>query len=152
MHRLYAIAGLILILLLWVHPTGAQGGGHVYIPSLMLDQPLMIVPLGDRAWDTSGLSLGVGWLTDTNWIGDNWGRVVLAGHSYGVFESLPDLQPGDMVVLWDAQQVVRYEVISAQVVPVTEVVWVLPTTAPTLALITCEGDTWRRVVVANRLP
>lgn len=146
-----------LLALLWLAvwltvapPAAAQDGGHVYIPRLSLSGELVTVPIVGRAWDTSRLGAGIGWMDHTNWIDDGWGRVVIGAHSYGAFRDLDSIQVGDMVVLWDGESVVRYEVVSTQIVQVSEIDWVMPTTAPTLALITCAGAQ-RRVIVARQL-
>lgn len=154
MHHQQALAGLVLTaLLLWLAvapPAAAQDGGRVYIPRLALAGELVTVPIHARAWDTTVLGDGIGWLDHTNWIDDGWGRVVLAGHADGAFRNLAAVEQGDMVVVWDGDTIVRYEIVSEQVVEVTAIGWILPTTAPTLTLITCAGDA-RLVVVAHQL-
>lgn len=150
MRKAWIVTVLVAVWLAFAPPAAAQDGGRVYIQRLSLAAPLVTVPIVDRAWDTRTLGQGVGWMDHTNWIDDGWGRVVIGAHSYGAFRDLAAVEPGDMVVVWDNDTLVRYEVMSEQVVQVSDIDWVMPTTAPTLALVTCAG-TQRLVVVARQM-
>lgn len=123
--------------------------GYVIIPAIGLYYPVYSVPIVDHAYSEAALAHRVGWLEGTSWIHDGWGRVVLAGHSYGVFTGLTQISQGDRVIVGDSGGAVEYFITTWQIVSVYDTSWLYATEKNTLLLITCEGDQ-RRVIQAER--
>jgi LPXTG-site transpeptidase (sortase) family protein len=93
---------------------------------------------------------GAAWLEGTAWLDYDWARIVLVGHTPGVFNRVHELQLGDLIILSDIGGVEWYAVELTQLATVDDVHWLMPTDTETLTLITCEG-TMRRVVQAKRI-
>lgn len=117
--------------------------GYIEIPSISLFRPIYFIPLENRNYDLTelGFALGtVGHLDQTTWIHEDWGRVVLVGHTPGAFSDLPEVNIGDMILVWDTEGAVQYIVTAQHLVDVTETKWLGPTNYPSLLLMTCYGD------------
>ena len=154
-HHFRTLCGIGLLIVSLFAPLSvnaqAENGpvGYVIIPALDLYHPVYFVPIIDHAYSEDALIRRVGWLQGTSWIHDDWGRVVLAGHSYGVFTDLNLLRAGDRVIVGDSAGAVVYRVTGWQIVGVDDTTWLQPTSEPTLLLITCS-DANRLVVYAEK--
>ena len=153
MPRKLALLVAVSILTSAISPVLAQRDdapvGYVIIPALDLYRPVYFVPIIDHAYSEEAIARRVGWLEGTSWIHDDWGRVVLAGHSYGVFIDLDLLRAGDEIIIGDGTGAVVYRVTGWQIVSVNDTAWLQPTDAPTLLLITCS-DANRLVMYAEK--
>lgn len=123
--------------------------GWVSIPAIGLFRPIYEVPLVDHEWDLTALGNGVSHLGGTNWIDDDWGRVVLAGHTPGAFEQINTLGIGDEIVISDWDYMAIYRVIATYYESDLSNIDILaPSITPSLLLITCEGA-GRRIVISE---
>ena len=82
---------------------------------------------------------GVQWLDDSAWL-DHDGRVVLAGHTPGVFNDLHLVKQGDQIIIYDDQHVNAYEVTGVFTAKVSEVEWLRKSSEPRVLIITCSGE------------
>lgn len=82
------------------------------------------------------LRLGAGHLADTPWPGQP-GNVVIAGHRDTIFRPLRNVRAGDLVDITTESTVAHYQVVSARIVPPTDLSVLSPTDGNTLTLITC---------------
>lgn len=117
--------------------------GVIYIPAINLDEPIYIIaPVIDNVYDEFDqyvIGDGVQWLSDTAWIATS-GRVVLAGHTPGVFEHLERLVIGDQIVIYDSRDVASYIVTGIFRAKPSEYQWLRESSEDKLLVITCDGD------------
>ncbi len=130
-------------------PTpGPQQAIRIQVPAIGVDAPVV---LGDT-WEQ--LKKGVGQHLGTGNPGLP-GNVVLSAHNdvFGeIFRDLDQLQPGDQVILFTAQQQYVYIVTGSAIVEPTYVEVMAPTAEPTVTLVSCYPylvDTKRIVVFAE---
>lgn len=117
--------------------------GHIYIPAINLSAPVLaITPVIDNVYDEFdqyAIGDGVQWLSDTAWI-DAPGRVVLTGHTPGVFGHLDRLVIDDQIVIYDSRDVVSYIVTGVFRAKPSEYQWLRESSEDKLLVITCDGD------------
>ncbi|MBI4731197.1 MAG: class D sortase [Chloroflexi bacterium] len=130
-------------------PTSAPGQAlRIQIPAIGVDATVV---QGDN-WEQ--LRKGVGQHLGTGNPGQP-GNVVLSAHNDfagEIFRDLDELQPGDQVILFTAQQQFVYIVTGSAIVEPTQVEVMAPTAAPTTTLISCYPyliDNKRIVVFAQ---
>ncbi len=115
-------------------PTSAPGQAlRIQIPAIGVDATVV---QGDN-WEQ--LRKGVGQHLGTGNPGQS-GNVVLSAHNDfagEIFRDLDELQPGDQVILFTAQQQFVYIVTGSAIVEPTQVEVMAPTAAPTATLISC---------------
>ena len=122
---------------------------RLQIPALNVDASVL------HGTDWEQLKLGVGHSVGTANPGER-GNLVLAAHNdvYGeLFRYLDQLNPGDEVITYAGQQRYRYVIIGSRIVKPTQVEVMLPTSEPTLTLISCYPyliDT-ERIIVFGQL-
>jgi LPXTG-site transpeptidase (sortase) family protein len=103
---------------------------------------------------------GVGWMLGSA-VPGALGNMVLFGHAggtYGVFERLHELAPGDELSVTTHNGALRYRVVSVAETTPDDVAALLPSDTATATLITCSGP-WdaalqtnvRRLIVVARL-
>ncbi len=109
--------------------------GTLYIPAINLTEPIYPVPLTGGEYI---IGAGVQWLDDSAWI-DHAGRVVLAGHTPGVFDDLHRVERGDQIVMFDERTISIYEVTGVFLAKVSEVEWLRVSSEPKILIITCSG-------------
>jgi sortase A len=133
-------------------PTpGPQQAVRIQIPAIGVDAPVV---QGD-SWEQ--LKKGVGQHLGSGNPGQP-GNVVLSAHNdvFGeIFRDLDQLQPGDQVILFTAQQQYVYVVTGSAIVEPTYVEVMAPTADPTVTLISCYPylvDNKRIVVFAKLQP
>lgn len=131
-------------------PTPAPGQAvRIQIPAIGVDASIV---QGDN-WEQ--LRKGVGQHLGTGNPGQR-GNVVLSAHNDfagEIFRDLDELQPGDQVILFTAQQQFVYTVIGSAIVEPIQVEVMAPTTDPTVTLISCYPyliDN-KRIIVFARL-
>lgn len=144
-----------LLLVVWVLalaigalPAAAQDGGSkgvLYIPAIDLIACVVDAPIVNRAHVIPDRD--VGHLAGTAWLDDDWARIVLAGHTPGVFERLDELRRGDVIWLFDQGRAERYVVVLMTLTDISDWDWLAPTDDETLTLITCTEDETRRLIV-----
>lgn len=132
---------------------------HIQAPAIELDAS--VVPIGTKmekgqlVWETA--KWAVGHHQGSANPGDS-GNIVLSGHirspikkEGNVFNRLPKLPIGELIVLHTEQGEYRYRVVDRRIVEPQEIEWMGPTAISTLTLITCYPD-WiyshRLVVIA----
>lgn len=127
-------------------PTpGPQQAARIEIPAINIDAQIV------EGTDWEALKKGVGHYLGTANPGER-GNVVLAAHNdiYGEwFRDLDQLEPGDEVIVYTANQRYRYVVTGTRIVEPTAVEVMDPTRAPAVTLISCYPylvDTQRIVV------
>ena len=117
--------------------------GVIYIPAINLIEPITaIVPFVDNAYDEYDqyvIGDGVQWLGDSAWI-DHGGRVVLAGHTPGVFGDLYLVEKGDQIVIFDDRAINTYEVTGVFIAQPSEKEWLRESSEPKILIITCSGE------------
>jgi LPXTG-site transpeptidase (sortase) family protein len=115
----------------------------IYIPAINLIETVTITaPVIDNYYDEFDqyvIGDGVQWLSDSAWI-DFDGRVVLAGHTPGVFDDLHLVEKGDQIVMVDAHRVVIYEVSGVFTAKASEKEWLRESSEPKILIITCSGE------------
>jgi len=150
------LALILLLVVAWlalnVPAATAQGGGStprgvLVIPAIRLAAPVHTAPLVDKSYVMP--DSGVVWLEGTAWIDMDWARVVLAGHTPGVFARLVELRAGDWIFIYSPQGSAAYQITGLHLTTLDDTTWLMPTDAPTLALITCRKD-FRLIVAAER--
>lgn len=124
--------------------------GWLIIPAISLYMPIGVLFVSGGTWDTTTLEYGLAHLDGMTWGRFDAGRTAIAGHSWGGFKDLAQVQVGDEVVLVPnnakAQALVVWRI---DIVPVSDVsLFTTPTDEWELVLITCEGD-FRRIVRAR---
>jgi LPXTG-site transpeptidase (sortase) family protein len=151
------------------HPIVGVIPDRLVIPSISLDAP--IVPTKVKKVDFEGQTyyqwiapnqLAVGWHDSSALLGLP-GNTVLNGHHnvYGkVFKDLVKLHEGDLINVYSGDQVFKYRVALAMLLPerfktltvrLENARWILPTDDERLTLITCwpaDSNTHRVVIVA----
>jgi len=144
MRKALCVSLFIMALVWYALPAAADSGDamRVYIPRIGLDAPVGECALVD-GYHTMGD--GVCHLEGTADIDDVWARVVLAGHTPGVFSDLVYVREGDQIMLWNSGAVEIYRVVLIAVTTVDDTRWLYPTEQETLTLITCAGD--RRLII-----
>jgi len=157
------IAFLILIVGFNAFPALANdAGAAISIPSIDVTAPIVTLPLRDlphgRTWDTSGLSMAVGYMEHTAWFGQG-GNVVLGGHSElgrgqaDIFYHLDQVAVGDEIIIRVGGDERRYVVANVFSVDENDVSIVRPTSQEQLTIMTCDlgsfdgGNYNSRVVV-----
>jgi LPXTG-site transpeptidase (sortase) family protein len=154
----YAAVTLLLTATLIPVPTVTaqeQAIGVLIIPRVDITTPITVAPLVtiDGLRQNAVPAHNAGWLDGSTWIYEDWGRVVLAGHTPGIFARLNELQLGDLIVVVGLEGAVRYSVVNIE----TDSRWNgalrPPTTPPTLQLITClfDGSEDRLIIEAIRI-
>ncbi len=136
----------------------------LFIPKAGIFAPIVRVYLDGHSWDVSKLGMNVGHLQGTTWLDNGPGNIVLSGHvemadgRAGVFATISELEPGDLVVLQNGADERRYAVTSLTTVAPDDLTPVYPTTNDQVTLITCGSynflqDSYleRIVVVAERV-
>jgi hypothetical protein len=117
---------------------------HIVIPAIGLFALITLSPLIAGRWaipDQDVAQLG-------GFEGDN-ARVVMAGHTPGVFDGLHTLHEGDWILLTGPQGTTRYYVDWIEYRPDNAVWWPDAETEGELMIITCEGE-GRRIIGAMR--
>ena len=141
------IAVLFIIVLCVFTPAQAQEPavrGWISIPSIWT----YAKPIVDDNWDLSDLGQGVAHLNTTNWIDDDWGRVVIAAHNPGAFSDIGNMTDGDLIALWDTDGYKVYIVYAIHKgVDPSEVRWLSATPEPTLVLLACWDNERTRIVI-----
>lgn len=155
MTRALALVCLMLLVMGLPGPGRAHAGackGWLSIPAIDLEVCIVTVPLERGEWHTEGLRDYAGWLEQTAWIHDATWRVVLTGHTPGLFGRLNQLEVGAIIVVTDDGGSVPYRVTGSLVTTPQDVQWVAPTAIHTLTLITCtDGIELRVIVNAERI-
>lgn len=133
-------------------PTpGPEQAIRIRIPSIGVDAPVVE---GD---DWESLKRGAGHHIGSANPGER-GNCIISAHNdiYGeIFRDLPKVQIGDVVEVYTARQVYRYQVSQIRIVDPTDVSVMYPTSTPVLTLISCYPygvDTHRIVVIAELIP
>lgn len=127
----------------------AQPGTRIVIPSINVDAPI------DEGTDWESLKFKVGHHPDTANPGER-GNMVLAAHNdvYGeIFRYLPDVPIGEIVMVYAGEQIFRYRITQRQFILPKQAEVMLPTTGPTLTLISCYPyliDT-HRIILSGEL-
>lgn len=119
--------------------------GTLIISDINLYEPIHSLPIENRTYDTSELNYGANFLEGTSWNDLEWGRTVIIGHTPGAFENLIQLEVGDRIILLTDLYSLEYYVGDIRVVAVEDTSWLMPTSVPTLTLITCYGN--QRLVI-----
>ncbi len=125
----------------WVDPAPAQPvpapaaapPRRIVIPSINVDAPVT------AGTDWESLKYRVGHHPGTANPGQR-GNMVLAAHNdvYGeIFRYLPDVPLGEIVTVYAGEQVYRYRITDRRIILPNQVEVMLPTTGPTLTLISC---------------
>ncbi|MBZ0316346.1 MAG: sortase [Anaerolineae bacterium] len=147
------IITLILIMAGVFGPAGAaQAEGErrwIHIPALGISQAVVTVPYDGYQWDTSRLGDGIGHLEYLDWL--DGGNTVLVGHNPGVFDSLDQLQVGDVLYLYDAADVYKFAVKEMFKVKETALWVYYSTQSQRLTLFTCWGQPDERGAYPDRL-
>lgn len=135
---------------------------RIVIRSIEVDSPIVEtgIVFEDGEWQWERPKNAVGHLRGTADPGQP-GNIVMAGHISSpirgegqVFKRLPEIQLGDLVVLYTPVRALEYQVVAKQVVLPSEVNVLNPTPDETLTLITCVPDliySHRLVVTARRV-
>jgi LPXTG-site transpeptidase (sortase) family protein len=130
------------------------------IPSIDLDAKVIpigvrIDPDGQLVWETAPFAVGHHQGSGTP--GDA-GNVVLSGHissprEGAVFNRLPDVEPGDGIVIASAERSALYRVVTALVVSPGAVEYIEPTDDAVATLVTCvpDGVYTQRLIVRAEL-
>lgn len=142
---IYGITVVLVILSAAGH-TRAGSDTHLYIPRIAFN-----ATIGECALVNGEYNIGAGvcHLEDTATIEEDWARIVLAGHTPGVFSDLVYVQTGDQIVIWNAESVEVYRVSVVMLTTVDDIQWLMPTETETLTLITCSNDL-RLIIHAER--
>lgn len=117
--------------------------GVIYIPAINLVETVTLTaPVVDNHYDEYDqyvIGDGVQWLSDSDWINTK-GRVVLAGHTPGVFNELSMVGKGDQILVFDAKQIAVYEVTGVFMAHPSEKEWLRESSEPKILIITCSGN------------
>ena len=111
----------------------AQPATRIVIPSISIDAPV------GEGTDWESLKYKVGHHPGTANPGQR-GNMVLAAHNdvYGeIFRYLPGVPVGEIVTVYAGKQVFRYQITERRFILPEQVEVMLPTTGPTLTLISC---------------
>jgi len=125
-------------------------GGDAPLALLKIDRLDIEVPVYDGAGEHN-LNRGVARVSGTAGV-DDPGNLGIAGHRDGFFRGLKDIENGDVIELRTQRGLVRYQVVSMEVVDPDNVGVLAPTTERTLTLVTCfpfyfVGDAPQRFIV-----
>jgi sortase A len=135
---------------------------RLVIPKLNLDAPIVLSPIENQTWKVDHLGQAVGHLEGTAPAGSN-SNIVLAGHItlsagvYGPFAGLGQLAPGDVIYVYDNEEVYQYIVDGFETVDRTAINVTYPSSTGQITLITCsnwddlEGRYVERLVVKGHL-
>jgi len=137
--------------------------GHLSIPSIGVEAPILTAPIGNGTWDVSHLHMTVGHLQHLPWFGQA-SNVVLGGHSLDtegnpdVFYNLSSVQVGDTITAYAGDQTFTYVVTEIRNVHYQDLSVLYPTNEERLTLITCDSASYngssydrRDVVIATRV-
>lgn len=137
---------------------------RIVIPEIAISAEITTAYLDGTSWDVSRLGNSVGHLQGTAWFDDFVGNIVLSGHvelsdgRQGVFAPIGELNAGDIIQVFEADQERTYMVVDVYEVEPSDLEPLYPTDFDRLTLITCGGydffsDSYqiRTVVVADRL-
>lgn len=102
---------------------------------LELDRLGIRVPVFEGTGDLV-LNRGAGWIAGTARPGEA-GNIGIAGHRDGFFRGLKDVRAGDLIELQMPDRTEVYRVMRTEVIQPEEIRVLLPTTEPTLTLVTC---------------
>lgn len=146
---LCSLLALALIVTFSLYPASvsADTAMRLYIPRIGMETSVGECPLVE-GWHVIGD--GVCHLEGTATIDDDWARVVLAGHTPGVFSELVEIVVGDDIMLWNDASVEIYRVTLITITVVGDTQWLMPTEHETLTLLTCSGNE-RLVVHAEKV-
>lgn len=125
----------------WISPAPAQPvptqsvppPTRIVVPSISVDAPVI------EGTDWEGLKYRVGHHPGTANPGQR-GNLVLAAHNdvYGeIFRYLPDVPLGEIVTVYAGEQAYRYRITERRIILPNQAEVMLPTTGPTLTLISC---------------
>lgn len=145
-------------------PTPIQKGivTRLVIPKLNLDAPVLFSPVENGTWKVDHLGQAVGHLEATAPPGSE-SNIVLAGHvtlatgEYGPFANLSQLAPGDLVIVYEADQKFFYVIENSQTVDRNSVGVTYPSNTGQITLVTCinwnneAGRYNDRLIVRGRL-
>jgi len=125
-------------------------GGAAPLAVLSIDRLAIEVPVYNGA-DEHNLNRGVARVRGTAKVEDV-GNLGIAGHRDGFFRPLKDIGHGDLIELKTPHSVIRYRVVSIEVVDPDNVGVLAPTDTRTLTLVTCfpfyfVGDAPQRYIV-----
>ena len=110
-------------------------GGEAPLAVLSIDRLAIEVPVYNGA-DEHNLNRGVARVRGTAKVEDV-GNLGIAGHRDGFFRPLKDIGHGDLIELKTPHSVIRYRVVSIEVVDPDNVEVLAPTDTRTLTLVTC---------------
>src|SRR5262249_51371894 len=125
----------------------ATNQGHLVIPVLSINAPIVNSSLGDDTWDISHLAMSVAHLEGTGWL-DSPGNIVLAGHMENpngepeLFSRLDALKPGDEILVRREGDERKFAVTEVRRVPSTDVSVVAETQEARLTLLACALDSY----------
>lgn len=141
---------VLLALLIVVSPADADGGtrGVLIIPDVLV-KPVFFIPIENHEYAMEALPpAAIGALEGTAWVGESSGRVAIAGHEYGGFLHLAEVQVGQTLSIEDGSGWYTYRVLERHLVPPSATEWLMPTVIPSLTLITCAGS-FRLIIYAE---
>lgn len=160
--RIISLIGLLVLIIGFsTAPTFAYDAGvAISIPSIDVNAPIVTLPIRDlphgRTWDTSGLSMAVGYMEHTAWFGQG-GNVVLGGHSElgrgqaDIFYHLDQVAVGDEIIIYLDGSERRYVVASVFSVDQNDVSIVRPTPHEQLTIMTCDLESFDSGNYNNRV-
>lgn len=116
--------------------------GWLIIPALALSLPIGFIPLNSGVYDVDAVGAGIGRLGGISWGDYDPELKAIAGHGYGEFATLGNLQVGDRIFLLpDYVNAEEYVVFAVDVIAADD--FALLNTPPhenVLALYRCWGD------------
>src|SRR5512138_2352197 len=146
------------LLLIWAAQAGISGIWQERQDRLLIEGALPAIPSSSPAFpdalallrvdrlgwsvtvrkttDSSDLARGAGWISGTALPGES-GNIGIAGHRDTFFRPLASIRIGDELTLLTPSSKTRYKVTSTKVVDPNEVGVLLPSSTPTLTLVTC---------------
>jgi LPXTG-site transpeptidase (sortase) family protein len=129
-------------------PTQAPVLFSISAPSIFLNYDVQKVSNVNGQWDVDPLTYRVGWIEGSAMPGDETGNIVLVGHltlaqgRYGPFVMIDHLKEGAEITLTSQGMVHTYRVTGKATVDSNDLSVTLPTSHPTLTLITCKQGSW----------
>lgn len=107
----------------------------------------MFAPMENNTWKSQYWENSVAHLGATGWL-DQY-NTVLVSHTDGPLHDILYLQVGDDVLVWDANTIRLYKVVSIQIVSKYAVEVIDQFNGSALTLMVCYGDDYRYVVRAE---
>lgn len=138
-------------------PADAPAPARLMIPTIGLDQPILVVPIVDGHWDLTTLGDGVGWLPTTGEHPEDDLAMVLVGHisvtavERGAFAQLQRLKVGETVTYRAAGVDYVYAIAERTRVAPDDVQKLYVPGGNTLLLLTCTDWDFTRRTYENRL-